>query len=250
MRRAWVVVALLALAPRLAEAQAVRLCTTEWPPYTVGSGAVVDGVHTRMVLEAFRRVGLKATIDSVAWERCWNELAKGSYDGIYSASYNDERAQVARYPWTPLQSLSYVAVVRRGQGRDWTGDDLGKLPQPLASPRGYSITAILRKAVGAVDDGAMKDAQNLEKLVAGRVGTAVVEAAVARVLIRDMGIADRVEVLPAPVGPPRDYFLVIGHKAGGSEAASSDLTSRLDAVLEEIRREGMVDRLLNEAGVR
>lgn len=240
MRVFWLSAALSLLPVGIASADPVRVCTTEWPPYTVGSGAAVRGLHTALVIEAFRRLGLEAQIESVAWERCWKELPKNTYQAVYSASYSDGRAEVALYPRTPLQRLSYVALVRRGSAGGENGSDLGRLPQPLAAPRGYSITEELRRRGHAVDDGAMKDSQNIEKLLSGRVGTALVERKVAATLLTDMGVEGRVEVLPTVIGA-KDYFLVVGRNAGGSEDAAKALLGRLDRVLAQLRRERLAD---------
>ncbi|MGE5517583.1 MAG: substrate-binding periplasmic protein [Bacteroidota bacterium] len=243
MRLAWLLAFLpLVVAGSTRADPVIRVCTTEWPPYTVGSGAAVRGLHTELVIEAFRRLGLEVRIDVVAWERCWKELSKDTYQAVYSASFNDSRARLALYPRTPLQRLSYVAVVRRGAGAGSDGHDLGTLPQPLAAPRGYSITENLRRRGHQVDDGAMKDSQNIEKLLSGRIGTAVVEKQVATALIAGLGAADKVEVLPAVI-EAKDYFLVVGRTAGGSEAAARTLTERLDRVLAELQRECFADRL-------
>lgn len=225
-----------------ASALSIRVCTTEWPPYTVGGGASVRGLHTELVIEAFRRLGLETRVDTVAWERCWKELPKDTYQAIYSASYSPTRAQVGLYPRTPLQRLTYVAMVRRGEAAGQDGSDLSRLPQPLAAPRGYSITDELRRRGYPVDDGAMKDAQNIEKLVAGRIGTVVIERQVAAALVDILGVAAKVEVLPAAIDA-KDYFLVVGRNAGGSENAARELADGLDRVLADLQREGFLHRL-------
>lgn len=242
MRFNWVLVAGSLAFAGDAFADSVRVCTTDWPPYTVGAGIGARGVHTQVVTEAFRRIGLEARIDSVAWERCWKELPKDTYQAIYSASYSDSRARVALYPATPLQRLSYVAVVR-GDTSVAPSGGLDSLPRPLASPHGYSITEELRRRGHPVDDGAIKDSQNLEKLLAGRVGAAVMERQVAAALIRGLNMEDKVRVLPASI-EEKDYFLVIGRQAGGSPEAAAALAGRLEGVLADLRREHYVDRLL------
>lgn len=243
MRFAWLGAALTLALAGGALAEPIRVCTTEWPPYTVGSGASVRGLHTELVIEAFRRLGLEARIDTVAWERCWKELPKDTYQAIYSASYNDSRAEVALYPRTPLQRLSYVAVVRHGAVATGAKADLATLPQPLAAPRGYSITDDVRRRGYTVDDGAMKDSQNIEKLLSGRVGTALVEKEVAESLVRSMGVSGKVDVLPAVI-EAKDYFLVVGREAGGSEAVARSLIERLDRVLADLRRENFLQHLI------
>lgn len=248
MRLNWVLVGCALAFANDALADTIRVCTTEWPPYTVGGGAGVRGAHTQVVTEAFRRLGHQAQIDNVAWERCWKELPKGTYQAIYSASHNDSRARVALYPPTPLQRLSYVAVVRSDAALADLPADLAALPQPLGAPRGFSITEVLRARGQRVDDGAMKDSQNLEKLLAGRIGTAVVERQVALSLMHSLGVTDKVRLLPTAI-EEKDYFLVVGREAGGSPEAAAALAAGLDRVLAELRREGLVQRLLAaEAG--
>src|SRR4051812_8070136 len=149
-------------------ADALRVCTTEWPPFTVGGTAgSVTGVHTAAVTEAFKRLGSDVKIDNVTWDRCWKEVQNGTYDAIYSASFKPERAESTIYPKVPLQTLSYVAVIRKGSEHGWDGKDAAKLPQPVAAPRGYSITGDLKKVTGVtVDDGATSDLQDIQKLLA------------------------------------------------------------------------------------
>ncbi|AGX88108.1 ABC-type amino acid transporter substrate-binding protein [Candidatus Symbiobacter mobilis CR] len=224
-------------------AQPLRVCVTEWPPYQYTRDGVVRGVHTGLVVEAFRRLGMEPQVESVAWERCWNELAKGRYQAIFSASYNEERAARVLYPKTPLQRVAYMAVVRKGTV--WDGASLAALPAPLAIPRGYNVGRDLRKQGLAVDDGALQDRQNLEKLVAGRVGTAVIEDAAAKLLIRDMGLGDKVEILPKPVSE-KDYFVVLARQLDGSSAKAQTLLERLEAVLQDLRKERRLEAWTRE----
>lgn len=236
-----------ALLAATAQADTLRTCTTEWPPFTVAeAGGGVGGVHTAAVTEAFKRLGHDLKIENVNWERCWKEVLNGTYDVIYSASYKAERAESTLYPKTPLQTLSYVAVIRKGTAHGWEGKDVAKLPQPLASPRGFSITDELKKAAGVtLDDGAQKDVQNMQKLLSGRVGTAVVEASVAKALLTQLKAEDKVEILAPPVQAGKDYFVVIGKKHGGSPTAAQALVDRLEPVLATLAQEGLIANLLS-----
>lgn len=227
-------------------AEALKVCTTEWPPFTVGSeGAAVSGVHTAAITEAFKRLDHPVKIENVSWDRCWKEVEKGTYDVIYSASFKPERAESTLYPKVPLQTLSYVAVIRKGTAHTWDGKDAAKLPQPIASPRGFSITSDLKKTAGAqIDDGALKDVQNLQKLLIQRVGSVVVEATVAKVLLTQLKAEDKLEILAAPVQSGKDYFVVVSRKFGGSPAAAQALVDRLDPVLADLAKEGFIADLL------
>lgn len=238
-----VLLVLMALSMRSMAAESVRVCTTDWPPHTVGMGTDVSGTHTTAVIEVFRRLDMQVIIDSVPWERCWNELRKGTYQAVYSASYRDDRALTALYPSTPLQTLTYVAIIRKGHKRRWDGNDFATLPQPVGVPRGYSIGADLSAKGVLVDDGAINDEANFKKLLAGGILSTVVERLVTDSIVHDLGIADQVEILPAPVGPAKNYYIVLGKRAGGSEEATKELLVRLDKVLSDMAREQFLERM-------
>lgn len=230
-----------------AEAATLKICTVDWPPYTVITGAAITGSHTEVVQEIFKRMNTEIKIDAPSWERCLNDMKTGASDAAYSASYKAERAEYALYPKQSLQTVSYVAVVAKGDGASWDGKDAATLPQPVGAPRGFSITADLKKSAGAqVDDGAMSDEQNLQKLTSGRIKTMVTEARTAESLIAKLKVADKVEVLTKPVSAGKDYFIIVSKKYGGSEASAQALAEKIDATMVTMKAEGMVEKLINK----
>lgn len=227
-----------------AAAAPLRVCTTDWPPFTISDAQskAVTGSHSEMATAAFKRAGYEVQIESLAWERCLKEVELGGYDAAYSASYKDERAAYAIYPQRPLQTLSYVLVVRKGAQHGWDqSKDASKLTQPVAAPRGYSITADLKKMAGVtVDESAITDAQNLQKLVAGRLDTIAVEETVLKALLKRFDAAGKVEVLQPPLASGKNYFIIVSKKHGGSEAAARKLAGQLDAAIEQLDQEGFL----------
>lgn len=224
-----------------ARAEALKICTTDWPPFTIGQGEAVKGIHTEVVREAVKRIGAEAKIESVPWARCLSELGNGGYDVAYAASFRADRAEIALYPKTPLQTLAYVVVVTN----DVAGDakDLAKLPQPILIPKGYSIADEVKKAAGVqVEDTAQTDLQNLQKLLAGRARTAVVEITVAKALIKTLDAGAKLKLLDPPVQAGRDYFLLVSKKQGGGTGAQG-LADRLDKVLAELKAEGFIEKV-------
>lgn len=222
-----------------AAASPLKVCTVAWPPHTVveTDGKTVGGQHTELVRQAAERIGRPAVIEAVAWERCLKDLAEGRYDAAYSASRTAERAAYAVYPARPLASLSYVAIVQRqqaGSPSSWKGGSaqaLAVLPQPVAAPRGWSVTRELRQVPTLqVDDGSLNSDQDVRKLLAGRVGTAVVEASSAREIVARLDPEGHLMILDAPVVPTRDYYLIVS-KAAAGETAAQQLAERLAAVL-------------------
>jgi polar amino acid transport system substrate-binding protein len=224
-----------------AVASPLRVCTVVWPPHTVvaADGKTVSGHHTELVRQAAAKIGRPATIEAVAWERCLKDLAEGRYDAAYSASHTAERSVYAIYPARALASLSYVAIIRRAQAASahgWSGGSgpaLAVLPQPVAAPRGWSVTRELSQVAALqVDDGSLNSDQDVRKLLAGRVGTAIVEASSAREILARLDPEGRLMVLDAPVVPVRDYYLIVSKAAAGA-AAAQHLAEQLAAALPE-----------------
>ena len=248
MHRSLAALAFAAALPVTAQAAPLKICTVDWPPYTVSDNRQVGGLHTEMVTAVFHRLGREVQIDQIAWERCLKEIASGGYDAAYSASFKADRAEYAFYPKAPLQTVSYVVVAARGTGGGWDDRrDASKLAQPIAAPRGFSVTADLQKLPGVtVDDGATTDQQNLQKLGSGRVKTVVVETAAATSLIGKLNLADKVEVLSPAFVTGKDYFVIISKQHGGSPQAAQQLTEQVSAALGAMRADGELERIITK----
>ena len=247
LRLCLLLAAAAAAVPAAAEESTIRLCTSDWPPYTIKpqDGKPVSGSHTEIVAAAFARLGFAVEIRSMAWERCLNDAAAGLYDGLYSASFRPERAAFAIYPKQRLRAVSYVVVVRKGAAHGWSETRrVAALPQPVAVPGGFSIVHELRQMPGVtVDSGALNDAQDLSKLLDGRVGAIIAEREGARLAIAALNAAHLVETLDPPYQALRDYFLIISRQYRKSEAAAQELADRLDQVLAAMRAEGVFERI-------
>lgn len=227
-----------------AHAAQLKVCTTDWPPFTTSDPQTkaVTGTHTELAAAAFKRAGHDAQIESLAWERCLKEIETGGYDAAYSASFKDDRAAYSIYPQKPLQTLAYVVAVRKGAKHGWDqAKDGTKLPQPVAAPRGYSITADLKKMPGVtVDESAITDSQNVQKLLAGRLDAMAVEETVLKALIKRFDAADKIEVLQPSLASGKNYFIIVSKKSGGSEAAARKLADQLDVAIDQLDKENFL----------
>lgn len=228
----------------LAMAAPLKVCTTDWPPFTISDAQskAVTGTHTELATAAFKRAGYDVQIESVAWERCLKDIETGGYDAAYSASFKDERAAYSVYTQRPLQTLSYVLVVRKGTKHGWDqAKDGSKLPQPVAAPRGYSITADLKKMPGVtVEESAITDSQNFKKLLAARLDAMAVEETVLKSLVKASDSADKIDVLQPPLVSGKNYFIIVSKKYGGSEAAAHTLADQLDGAIAQLDKENFL----------
>lgn len=206
-----------------AAAEPLRVCTVIWPPHTVvaADGRTVQGAHTETVSRAMRSAGYEIAIDAVSWERCLRDVAEGYYAAAYAASFRDDRAAYAVYPRDPIDSVRYVAVVRKGEGKGWNGQrSYGTLPQPISAPRAWAVTDDLRRYSGVqIEDSSTHNEQDIRKLLAGRVGSSILEARTARKLLAELDLAGRLEILDEPIQSDRKYYMIFSRKALGDEGA-------------------------------
>jgi polar amino acid transport system substrate-binding protein len=206
-----------------AAAEPLRVCTVIWPPHTVvaADGRTVQGAHTETVSRAMRAAGYEIAIDAVSWERCLRDVAEGYYAAAYAASFRDDRAAYAVYPRDPIDSVRYVAVVRKGEGNGWNRQrSYGALPQPISAPRAWAVTDDLRRYSGVqIEDSSTHNEQDIRKLLAGRVGSSILEARTARKLLAELDLAGRLEILDEPIQSDRKYYMIFSRKALGDEGA-------------------------------
>ena len=206
-----------------AVAEPLRVCTVVWPPHTVvaADGRTVQGAHTETVSRAMQVAGYEMSIDAVSWERCMRDIAEGYYAAAYAASYRDDRAAYAVYPREPIDSVRYVAVVRKGEGKGWNSQrSYGALPQPISAPRAWAVTDDLRRYPSVrIEDSSTHNEQDIRKLLAGRVGSAILEARTARKLLAELDLAGRLEILDEPIQSDRKYYMIFSRKALGDEGA-------------------------------
>lgn len=229
-----VLAAWAALMPGAAGAVDFRLCTSdEWPPYVTIEAGEIGGSHTERVRAAFRRMDLPVDIISLPWARCLDAVAAGDQDGAYSAAWTAARAVTAFYPAVPLGTVSYVLVTRRDAAAGWAAaHDPRTLPQPIAAPHGYSILSAVHALDGVqVVDHLATDQADLEALLRGEVGAIAIEANVARYIAERAHATDKIAILDPPLVPTKNYYVIVGKRYGGGEAAAQAFADRLSAAL-------------------
>ncbi len=202
---------------------ALRVCASDWPPFTVPgeAGQQVSGILAERVTKAFRKAGYDAVVHVVAWERCLRDLADGFYAAAYPAAYRKEREAFLVYSASRLETLDYVAVVRKGAAPGWrSAQGVSSLPQPVGVPRAWALAEDIAEVPGLVlDQNSETMEQNLRKLKAGHLGTALVEVRTAQVLLPRIDPQGLLEVLPEPALVGRAAYLVFSRQALGTSGA-------------------------------
>ena len=207
----------------------LKVCTVAWPPYTIVKDKQIKGYHTEIVEKAIEALGFpKPTVNEIPWKRCLRLVETGQYDVVYSASKNPEREAYLHYPKTPLQTLSYVFMVKENAEEKWSVDQkASSLPQPIGVPAGFSVSKKLHKEENVkLDESARDDEMNMKKLEMNRVGTIIIESTSAKMVTEKLGIKD-IKALEPAYAKGKDYFIAVSKKIDDGQA----LVSEIDRVL-------------------
>ncbi len=158
----------------------------EQPPYYLGNSEYVlskPGVAVEMILALEDKIPeLSITLTRLPWSRCLNNLKHGQLDGIFNASFKEERLELGMYPWIDgkvdpnkrITTISYNFYKLKGSETIWDGEKIINLKKRVGAPLGYSVVGDLEK-LGVNVDETPSSYQNLKKLVAKRIDLAALQ---------------------------------------------------------------------------
>lgn len=160
-------------------APVVKLATLDWPPYT-GQNVPHGGVSTQIVREAFDAVGYQMQPGYYPWSRAMSAISFGQgYVGYYP-EYSSLRTKKSCLLSGPIGSSRLGFAQKKARYLPWNSvRDLSRYR--IGVVRDYVNSEPLDAAISAGEqavDEARDDAQNLRKLIVGRVDLAVIDAAV------------------------------------------------------------------------
>ena len=155
----------------------LKLCVSDstWFPFIIVKKDRISGVYIDILIAASDPLDYEIEVDAIPWKRCLQLTKVGRYDGIAGVSYQQSRAKYLSYPEDitaeshseyQLSQVDYVAVTHIQTKFSYTGDLL-QLPPPVRSPLGYSIGKELEALGLEVDNGALSDQANFNKLLDG-----------------------------------------------------------------------------------
>lgn len=166
---------------------AIKLATLEWPPYT-GQNLPGGGTSTSVVKAAFSAVGQTFQAGFYPWTRAMSMNHAQGYAGYYP-EYASPRTRKECLLAGPIGSGRLGFAVKSTTPLKWdTVRDLH--PYRVGVVRNYINSQALDEAIASGNqaaDEARDDAQNLRKLIAGRIDLAVIDAAVFEHLMKTDG---------------------------------------------------------------
>jgi len=250
MKRAgWIL--LLALMPLpLFAGEALKVCFEgeDVRPWRHKDGS---GLNFELLDRVAKRAGVVFIYQPTPWRRCFAEMEQGQVAGVLGASFKAERMIYGAYPGgnpadarRSVYSDRYVLVRRKGETVDWDGQRFQHLQGSIAVQNGYSIGGDLKAQGVAIDDGARSAADNLNKLLNGRVhAMAALAGEISSLLASDPALGEKVEVLPKPL-VEKPYYLILSHQLLKTRP---ELAERIWGGIEAVRQSKEYQRIEAQA---
>lgn len=224
-----------------AQAAAITLSSTDFPPYT-GAKLPQEGIITAITQAAFKRAGYQVHIQYRPWARSLQEAKTGLSDGILSVWRSKEREAFFAYS-KPLYANKIGFYARTDNPVD-----LQDLPRNkklrVGVVRGY-VNPPAFEAAKLQTEEATSDEENLLKLAAGRVDVVLVDKGLAAYLLND-----KLETLRGRVNwvePTVDtlpLYVAFSKSSPGWQKRLDDFNNGLEA----LRKDGSLSQLQRSLG--
>jgi len=214
----------------------LRLVSLHYPPYIETVDGKVDGIATRIVREAFRRIDQPISIEVLPWARSILYIETGQADAIYTIFKNSEREKFADYSQQVLfdQTISLFTLKERHIAYDGRFKTLS----------GYSFCAVNKVSYGEIFD------QAVEAGVINQINSTTSASQCAQMLTKrrvdiwvnntygGFHVADALSLLPSlkvlePIIQSTPSYI-----AFSKQNQLTDIRDKLDKALEEMKRDG------------
>ncbi len=219
----------------------VVLFTENFPPFNMAvdgknfaHSESIDGISADIVREMFRRAGVNYSLSlRFPWDRMYRlTLDKPNY-GLFSTTLTDERKPL--FKWVgPLASTGWVLMSAPGSQVKVKSLQEAKSYR-VGAYKNDSVSQHL-ESVGMTPINALRDQENIPKLLKGTIDLWATTDPVGRYLARQEGVDGLQTVLRFK---ERELYLAL------NKEVPDEIVSRLQKALEEMRKEGFIEEVTN-----
>lgn len=238
MQRVWILLLCICISGRVSAEKSITVCSDSnfWYPFTFVKDGRSAGLHIDIITKALNNLGHHIEFKPLPWKRCLADAKQGIVDGVATASYDDKRTGFLYYPADApsvlksdhrVMQVEYVVVTSADNHYVFDGD-VTTLPQPVRTPRGYSIADDLRKQGVEVDDRAVGDENNIKKLLRHDKGSVIMIPEMLDVFNEQDVYQGRLKVSALPL-KSKSYYLAMSK----GTALSAEMR---EAIWDEIAR--------------
>lgn len=224
-------------------AEAIKVVTDNYPPYTItADGKVSGGVYVDLLNAILKDSGVSAEYLAVPWKRATLMAESGEAEATMPWFKTPEREAVFQFSDPIVIATNRIFIKKGGAlpaNLDWkTYADFK--PYRFGGTTGYWYEEGF-KAAGVPLESVAKDDQNIQKLEAGRIDAFITDELVGTALIKklfpgregEFATADK----PDSVAPS---FIMVGKKLPGS----AKLIETINDGLKKIKASGEYDRIV------
>jgi len=209
-------------------------------PYMYGSENNAKGLYVQQIAAIFLRLGMEVEFTALAWKRALQKGDKGAaaVGGIYK---NINREQVFDFS-QPIFEEELVVFVRKDSAFPFS---------TLADLKDHKVGLVYGWSYGSTIDKARKEdifaveesnnnAVNFKKLIRGRVDCIIVDRIAGAVLIKEMQLGNKVEMLSVPASINQTYLVF------AKSYNQRILMARLNNALARMQKDGSYKRLVRD----
>ena len=219
----------------------VVLLTENFPPFNMAVDDKnfarddgIDGISTEIVREMFKRAGIGYTLSlRFPWDRLYKlTLDKPSY-GLFSTTRTPEREPL--FKWVgPLAKTGWVLLSAPGNNISVASlEEAGKYQ--IGAYKNDAVSQHL-ESVGLKPTNALRDQENIKKLLSGKIDLWATTDPVGRYLAKQEGVTGLNTVLRFN---DAELYLAM------NKDTPDEVIQRLQKALDELRAEGFVDEMTN-----
>jgi len=217
---------------------------TQFPYYMGETQRVLEkpGAAVELVKLLEERIpGLQIKFSRYPWKRCLAMLETGQVDGIFNASYNEERTRIGAYPRKDgqvdpsrrLTTISYHLYSLPNADLGWNGKTFANPDLEIGAPLGYSIVNDLEDLEVSVMK-VRSSMQSLQLLIARRVDAVALQSVTADFLLTRN--ADQLSGI-VRIDPPlrtKPYYLMLSRQF---KAENPELSEQIWNAVGQLRQE-------------
>lgn len=204
MARLYALILLLACS-LCAHAQPLKVCTNEWPPYTLLEDGQVRGIDADLLHLVLSNLGISYDITLEPWRRCLHRMSEGQLDILLDAFYSDERARHMIFPSEPMAESAMVLFYATARPHKVNSvKDLRDLRVGTEPGYAYGDQAFASATHFIREDAPSLEA-NFGKLLLGRVDLVITDRAVGLYTARSLGMQTAIGFNPQPLYSDRVY---------------------------------------------
>lgn len=215
------IIATLSIAPSAAQTrpESVKLCFGDsyFYPWHLENG---KGLNLALLERVSARLGIKFTFVGLPWKRCLRNMQFGEVDGVFAASFKQDRLEAGAYPTTAdgkpdagkrLMMEGYHLFKLKGELLDWDGKQFTGLAGSVAAPLGFAIIDQLKASGVNVDEVPGKTEAAFEMVLRGRAQAVAMNTQVGEWIIKSDPFRGKFEKVATPLFE-KPYYLMLSHQ--------------------------------------